>query len=79
MEKYVCLLCGYVYDPEIGDPDNDIARNTPFSELPEDWKCPICNAGKSQFVKQSQIFKTEYAKIRKKRVLQTIKKQKEEV
>lgn len=53
MEKYVCLLCGYVYDPEIGDPDNDIARNTPFSELPEDWKCPICNAGKSQFVKQS--------------------------
>lgn len=53
MEKYVCLLCGYVYDPETGDSDNDIEPNTPFSSLPEDWKCPICNAAKNQFVKQS--------------------------
>ena len=53
MEKYVCLLCGYVYDPETGDADSDIAQNTPFSELPDDWRCPICNAAKNQFVKQS--------------------------
>lgn len=53
MEKYVCLLCGYVYDPKIGDFDNDIASNTPFLELPEDWKCPICSADKSQFIKQN--------------------------
>lgn len=53
MEKYVCLLCGYVYDPEIGEPDNDIKPNTPFSDLPDDYKCPICGAGKEQFTKQS--------------------------
>lgn len=82
MEKYVCLLCGYVYDPETGDPDNDIAPNTPFSELPEDWRCPICNAGKSQFVKQSQTFRVNCRKDTKygnQSVLQTIEKQKEEV
>ena len=53
MEKYVCLLCGYVYDPEIGDPENDIAPNTLFSELPNDYRCPICGAGKEQFTKQN--------------------------
>jgi len=52
MEKYVCLLCGYVYDPEVGDPDNGIEPNTPFSALPEDYKCPVCYAGKGQFVKK---------------------------
>lgn len=52
MEKYVCLLCGYVYDPAEGDKDNDIAPNTPFNDLPEDYKCPVCGAGKSQFVKK---------------------------
>ncbi len=52
MEKYVCLLCGYVYDPEAGDPDNDVTPNTPFADLPADWRCPICNAPKNQFVKQ---------------------------
>ena len=52
MEKYVCLLCGYVYDPEIGDPDNGIEANTPFESLPEDYKCPVCYAPKGQFVKK---------------------------
>ncbi len=52
MEKYVCLLCGYVYDPEAGDPDSGIEPNTPFESLPEDYKCPVCRAGKGQFVKK---------------------------
>ena len=46
MQKYVCEPCGYVYDPEIGDPDNGIAPGTAFEDLPEDWVCPICGVGK---------------------------------
>ena len=49
MQKYVCEPCGYVYDPEIGDPDNGIAPGTPFEALPEDWVCPICGVGKEEF------------------------------
>jgi len=52
MDKYVCLVCGYVYDPEVGDPDNDIAAGTAFDDLPEDWVCPICSAPKDQFEKE---------------------------
>ena len=48
MKKYQCV-CGYVYDPEIGDPDNGIAPGTAFEDLPEDWTCPICGAGKALF------------------------------
>ncbi len=48
-EKYRCKTCGYIYDPAVGDPDNGIAPGTPFSELPDDWKCPICSAAKSEF------------------------------
>lgn len=49
MPKYVCEICKYVYDTEIGDPDNGIAPETEFDELPEDWECPICGALKSEF------------------------------
>jgi len=52
MEKYVCKACGYVYDPAEGDPDSGIAPGTPFSELPEDWVCPICGVEKSEFEKE---------------------------
>ncbi|HIH97901.1 MAG TPA: High molecular weight rubredoxin [Thermoplasmata archaeon] len=52
MDKYVCLVCGYVYDPEKGDPDSGIKSGTPFEELPEDWVCPICGAGKDEFKKE---------------------------
>ena len=52
MDKYVCLVCGYVYDPEAGDPDSGIKPGTPFEELPEDWVCPICGAGKDEFKKE---------------------------
>lgn len=49
MKKYVCEPCGYVYDPEIGDPDNGIEPGTAFEDLPEDWVCPICGVGKEEF------------------------------
>jgi len=49
MQKYVCNICGYVYDPEAGDPDNDIKPGTKFEALPADWTCPICGASKDNF------------------------------
>lgn len=49
MDKYKCTVCGYVYDPEAGDPDNDIPSGTAFADLPEDWVCPVCGAGKEEF------------------------------
>lgn len=52
MEKYVCQICGYVYDPALGDPDNGIQPGTPFESLPDDWVCPTCGAGKSDFEKE---------------------------
>ena len=52
MKKYVCEPCGYEYDPEVGDPDNGIEPGTAFEDLPEDWVCPICYAGKDMFVEQ---------------------------
>jgi rubredoxin len=51
MDKYECTVCGYVYDPEEGDPDNGIEPGTSFDDLPEDWVCPICGASKDQFEK----------------------------
>ena len=47
--KYVCDVCGYVYDPELGDPENGVAPGTPWEEVPEDWTCPLCGVGKDQF------------------------------
>ncbi len=52
MEKYVCMVCGYVYDPEAGDPDNGVEPGTAFADVPEDWSCPICGASKDQFEKE---------------------------
>lgn len=49
MTKYVCDVCGYVYDPAIGDPDNGVNAGTVFDSLPADWVCPICGAGKDSF------------------------------
>ncbi len=49
MMKFECTACGYVYDPEIGDPENGIAAGTSFEELPEDWVCPLCGLGKDVF------------------------------
>ena len=49
MKKYVCSVCGYVYDPEKGDPDSGIAPGTAFEDIPDDWSCPLCGVGKSDF------------------------------
>ncbi|MCL2485279.1 MAG: rubredoxin [Endomicrobia bacterium] len=49
MEKWKCTACGFVYDPAVGDPDNGIAPETSFENLPEDWVCPVCGAGKDAF------------------------------
>ena len=49
MQKYVCRLCGYVYDPEIGDPENGVQPGTAFEALPDDWICPDCGVGKDEF------------------------------
>lgn len=54
MDKYVCDVCGYVYDPEKGDPESDVAPGTAFKDLPEDWVCPECGAAKDQFSLQEQ-------------------------
>ena len=49
MDTYTCNLCGYEYDPEAGDPENGIPPGTPSEDLPDDWECPICGAGKEDF------------------------------
>jgi rubredoxin len=49
MQKYVCTVCNYVYDPEVGDPDGDIPPGTAFEDISDDWVCPICGATKSDF------------------------------
>jgi rubredoxin len=49
MQKWVCTICQYVYDPAEGDPDNGIDPGTPFEELPDEWVCPLCGATKDLF------------------------------
>ncbi len=49
MQKYTCDVCGYVYDPAQGDPDNGVPAGTAFDEVPDDWTCPICGAAKDEF------------------------------
>ena len=49
MKKYICDVCGYVYDPEAGDPDNGVEPGTPWEEVPIEWVCPECGVGKDQF------------------------------
>jgi rubredoxin len=51
MDKYLCLACGYIYDPEEGDPAGGIEPGTSFEDLPDDWVCPLCGVGKSMFEK----------------------------
>jgi rubredoxin len=49
MQKYVCEVCGYVYDPAVGDPNNGITAGTAFADLPDNWVCPVCGADKESF------------------------------
>ena len=52
MDKYVCDICGYVYDPAEGDPDNGVAPGTAWESVPESLVCPLCGVGKEHFSKQ---------------------------
>ena len=49
MKKYVCSVCGYVYDPAAGDPDSGIQPGPPFEDIPDDWVCPLCGVSKDDF------------------------------
>ena len=60
MKKYVCP-CGYVYDPEVGDPDSGIAPGTAWEDIPEDWVCPICGLGKDAFEEE---YRNKFAALR---------------
>jgi rubredoxin len=51
MDNYVCTVCGYIYDPAVGDDDGGIKPGTKFSDIPEDWVCPLCGVSKSEFDK----------------------------
>lgn len=53
MDKYLCKACGYVYDPEKGDPASGIAPGTAFESLPAGWVCPRCGVPKNMFKKQA--------------------------
>jgi rubredoxin len=53
MEKFRCTVCGYVYEPEKGDPDSGVRPGTSFEELPQDWVCPVCDPGKEKFEKET--------------------------
>ena len=52
MEKWKCVVCGYIYDEASGDPDNGVKAGTKFADISEDWVCPICGVNKDQFEKE---------------------------
>ena len=54
MGKYICTVCGYIYNPEVGDPESGIEAGTPFEEIPDDWVCPLCGVGKDEFEKYEE-------------------------
>lgn len=51
MAKYECLVCGWIYDPTVGDPDGGIAAGTAFEDIPDNWVCPLCGVDKTNFKK----------------------------
>jgi len=53
MENWICSICGYVYEPAEGDPENDVPAGTAFEDVSDDWACPVCGAGKEQFSKEA--------------------------
>ncbi len=52
MDRYECNVCGFVYNPDIGDPSHDVKPGTSFDEIPEKWSCPVCGAPKRLFAKK---------------------------
>jgi len=53
VKRYECTICGYVYDPTAGDPDNGVAPGTAFEDVPDDWVCPVCGAPKDKFEEEA--------------------------
>ena len=53
MQKWICTVCGYIYDPAKGDPENGVAAGIPFEQVPAEWVCPVCGASKDDFEKSS--------------------------
>ncbi len=53
MRKYICSLCGHIYDESLGDPDSGLAPGTKFEDIPDDWMCPDCGVGKDMFELQN--------------------------
>lgn len=53
MSKWVCNVCGYIYDPEVGDPDNGVTAGTEWEDVPADWVCPLCGVGKEDFTEEA--------------------------
>ncbi len=51
MDRYKCIICGYIYDPDEGEPSDGIPPGTPFEKLPDNYTCPVCGAGKEEFEK----------------------------
>jgi rubredoxin len=51
--KHKCTVCGYIYDPAVGDEENGIIAGTTFEDLPDTWVCPVCGVGKEEFEEQS--------------------------
>lgn len=49
MDKYICRICGEIYDPEAGDPDHSIEPGTSFDQITHDWQCPTCQSNKGEF------------------------------
>lgn len=54
MQKYICDVCGWVYDPAEGDPDNGVAAGTAFEDIADDWLCPVCGVPKEDFSKYDE-------------------------
>ena len=52
MDKWICTICGYIYDPIEGDPDNGVDPGTAWDDVPNDWLCPVCGASKGDFEKE---------------------------
>lgn len=52
MDTYVCTVCGFVYDPKVGDPNNGIPAGTAWDDVPDDYTCPVCGVGKEDFEKE---------------------------
>ena len=68
MKQYVCSICGFTYDEARGIPEAGIAPGTRWEDLPEDWKCPLCGADKSQFREKAEAAQSGAAALEKEEV-----------